>query len=403
MKNETPLPLKIYFEGQKTIAYNPKLAVLLGGALEAIVLKQLLYWTDVKGGTFYKFTSPCSHEKYVEGDSLEEETGISNKQLSRCLDLLCFRRGKKTNDAIAEEIGKKDADSIRHRREELESQSLFVRYTDQNRVTYYIPNLILLSNLLKVGFLVNPQTSITKKTPIGNLLFYTENTTESTAESTTKNNIVPPNPQGGLCLSPEIPISTENIQEPEETGSETETSRGNEPAEENETSRGGNTHRVPRVEQTKRGGGEAKRTQLQLRAGKLLRYTERRKWDRSEMIAWKSAQPILEETGDRDWAYLEEFYKSDYPYKRTGLSTLLNHWNGEIEKARKWAYENDVIPASLQSESVRKQVDREIQAIRSESYEPEVDLTEGLDKACATEEDEKPGNVGDSSGKEIYL
>lgn len=67
-------------------------------------------------------------------------------------------------------------------------------------------------------------------------------------------------------------------------------------------------------------------------------------WDRAEVTAWGKAEPAVVGTSEADWLLLERFYTAkdskEFPlYRRQNLSTLLNNWNGEIEKARKWAGE----------------------------------------------------------------
>jgi hypothetical protein len=58
------------------------------------------------------------------------------------------------------------------------------------------------------------------------------------------------------------------------------------------------------------------------------------KMGKTEMRAYKDALPIIKETNEEDWQALEAFYASDAEYKRQGFATLLNNWNGEIEKAK---------------------------------------------------------------------
>lgn len=84
------------------------------------------------------------------------------------------------------------------------------------------------------------------------------------------------------------------------------------------------------------------RSELQRRAGKLMRYTERRTWDKMEIQAWKSAKDVVSETTEEEWSLLEDFYalgrehNGEPTYSRTSLKTLLNNWNGEITRARDW-------------------------------------------------------------------
>jgi len=77
-----------------------------------------------------------------------------------------------------------------------------------------------------------------------------------------------------------------------------------------------------------------KKTDLQLRVEKLMNRRVTTSMDSSESRAYKSALPAIKQTSEDDWNLLEEYYRSDASFKRMSLATLLNNWNGEIEKAR---------------------------------------------------------------------
>lgn len=78
---------------------------------------------------------------------------------------------------------------------------------------------------------------------------------------------------------------------------------------------------------------------LQLRVEKLHRKRESTPWDRSEVTAWKSAEPAVKEATEEEWVMLESFYAApqSQTYARTSLATTLNNWSGEIQRARQWA------------------------------------------------------------------
>ena len=86
--------------------------------------------------------------------------------------------------------------------------------------------------------------------------------------------------------------------------------------------------RVSRVEKSK----------SQLRAEKLLGKRPDTAYDKSEQAAWKTAESVVEATADEDWTLLEAFYAAPQPetYSRKNYATLLNNWNGEVEKAKNW-------------------------------------------------------------------
>lgn len=84
-----------------------------------------------------------------------------------------------------------------------------------------------------------------------------------------------------------------------------------------------------------RGKGEAfEASPLQVRVGKLLGRRESTKWSDKELDALDQ----IGEPDDADLALLEEFYNAvipqDLDHRRTALLTLLNNWNGEVDKAR---------------------------------------------------------------------
>lgn len=88
-----------------------------------------------------------------------------------------------------------------------------------------------------------------------------------------------------------------------------------------------------RVEEKRR-----EKTDLQLRVEKFFNKRETTPWDKSELSAWKSAEKIVAETPESDLLLLGEFYSAPQleTYSRKTLATLLNNWNGEMEKARSW-------------------------------------------------------------------
>ncbi len=78
---------------------------------------------------------------------------------------------------------------------------------------------------------------------------------------------------------------------------------------------------------------------LQVRIGKLLGRRESTTWSKKELAALKDVGIPHED----DLAMIEDFYGAIIPkerdYRRTTLQTLLNNWNGEVDKARLWKSE----------------------------------------------------------------
>lgn len=57
-------------------------------------------------------------------------------------------------------------------------------------------------------------------------------------------------------------------------------------------------------------------------------------WSEKEERALRAVMAL--ETPVDDLSALEEWYVSDAPYKRKDIPTLLNNWNGEIDRAKEW-------------------------------------------------------------------
>lgn len=61
-------------------------------------------------------------------------------------------------------------------------------------------------------------------------------------------------------------------------------------------------------------------------------------WSAKELKAWKAVQPINAE----DFEAVKWFYtESGCPYLRKDLQTLLNNWNGEVDRAKNYDPEKD--------------------------------------------------------------
>ena len=71
---------------------------------------------------------------------------------------------------------------------------------------------------------------------------------------------------------------------------------------------------------------------FRLRVGAMLRRRPSTKWSTSEIKKLKEVFDL--NTPEEDLVRLEQRYKSNDPYLRRELETLLNHWNGEIDKTQ---------------------------------------------------------------------
>jgi len=86
----------------------------------------------------------------------------------------------------------------------------------------------------------------------------------------------------------------------------------------------------------KNGNGVFVPTPSMIRAGKLYNRRESTKWTAQEIKAIKAISPI----NDDDFKAIERYYTAKLPpdsdYRRRDLVTLLNNWNGEVDRARKF-------------------------------------------------------------------
>jgi uncharacterized protein YdaU (DUF1376 family) len=77
---------------------------------------------------------------------------------------------------------------------------------------------------------------------------------------------------------------------------------------------------------------------LQLRAERIFHRKPCTPLDRAEARALKAARAAIEATSEDDWKTLEAYYAAKIPEdkdaRRRSLGTLLNNWNGEIDRAK---------------------------------------------------------------------
>ena len=80
------------------------------------------------------------------------------------------------------------------------------------------------------------------------------------------------------------------------------------------------------------------KAKVQLRAERLMARRESTPLTSGEARAYSKNRAAIEATTEDDWKLLERFYAAPQSktYARKDLATLLNNWNGEIDRARKW-------------------------------------------------------------------
>ncbi len=83
---------------------------------------------------------------------------------------------------------------------------------------------------------------------------------------------------------------------------------------------------------------EKPKSETQLRAEKLMRRREATPWTANELRAWQKNRACIEATTPDQWQALEVFYAAPQheTFARKDLATLLNNWNGEIDRSIAW-------------------------------------------------------------------
>lgn len=78
------------------IKYHPVIKQELGSHNAALLFDRLEYWFSKMNNQFYKFIKPCDHPLYKQGDSWEEELGLSHKAFRNAFDRIGIRYKSKT-------------------------------------------------------------------------------------------------------------------------------------------------------------------------------------------------------------------------------------------------------------------------------------------------------------------
>jgi len=122
-------------DDKNIIPYRRTLNHITGCVTATILLQQMLFRAKSKGfQPFFKFRSPCEHELYKEGDSWTEELGFSLAEFDSALRRISTKLTKGTSRKQA--LDGKDA------------RNLVIYWTDSSRVTWYVLNVKLLSELV---------------------------------------------------------------------------------------------------------------------------------------------------------------------------------------------------------------------------------------------------------------
>lgn len=83
------------------------------------------------------------------------------------------------------------------------------------------------------------------------------------------------------------------------------------------------------------------KAEVQLRAERIMGRRESTPLTSGESRAYSKNRAAIEATNEDDWQLLKRFYAAPQTetYARKDLATLLNNWNGEIDRAKKWQIE----------------------------------------------------------------
>lgn len=111
----------------KKVCYYPELVMITESITAALMMSQLEFWFKTREGkSFYKFLEPCEHERYKEGDSWQEELGMSSSEIRSAFKKIGMPYKSKKAFKEAEDIFK---------------GKYYASYFDRIRkVTYYFRN-----------------------------------------------------------------------------------------------------------------------------------------------------------------------------------------------------------------------------------------------------------------------
>jgi len=145
-------------EDRKTISYRPTLAKIAGSVTGAIFLQQVLFrWQTNGRKPFYKFSAPCDHPLYREGDSWQEELHFTRAELEGARAKVAIKRKK------GEPMG----------------EELVAYWVDMERKTWYSLNEPALENALIKQYVLRESSITYSGNPeIDNTEITTETTTE---------------------------------------------------------------------------------------------------------------------------------------------------------------------------------------------------------------------------------
>lgn len=135
------------------IPYYPNLNEITGSVTASILMMQLEYWFAKKDGQeFFKFTEPCDHPLYKEGDSWIEELNFGKDEFKGAFN----RIGKSYTSK---------GQFSKHQDDDLFQDKLYASYYDrQKRLTYYFRNNDLVDKKINSWISSKYEKPISRKT-----------------------------------------------------------------------------------------------------------------------------------------------------------------------------------------------------------------------------------------------
>jgi hypothetical protein len=116
------------------VPYRPRLNTVVGRVTATILLQQIVYHWENKGGKpFYKFRAECSHDLYVAGDSWTEELNFTPSEFDTAIRTIGTKI--KAGDSKGEAFSGEDI------------CNLVIYWTDSGRVTWYDLNVELFDKM----------------------------------------------------------------------------------------------------------------------------------------------------------------------------------------------------------------------------------------------------------------
>lgn len=117
------------------VSYRPRLTAFVGSITSTLLLCQAMYWARRSEGPFYKFTQPCGHAQYRDGDSWCEELGFSRHEYLGAIGKIGQRLNSRTMP---------------------DPEAYIWYWTDMSRLTYFQVNWQRVNLLFEQAYPENP-------------------------------------------------------------------------------------------------------------------------------------------------------------------------------------------------------------------------------------------------------